>query len=136
MKEKDIGLGIKSPKKTCDDDKCPFHGNVTIRGRIFVGTVISAKMQRTVNVEFIMKIKIQKYERYSEKRTRVKAHNPDCIKATEGDIVKIMESRPLSKTVNFVVVEKISGEEKSESDKSKKINDKSKNNEGKLEVEE
>ena len=38
-------------------------------------------------------------------------HNPDCIDAKEGNLVKIMECRPLSKTKNFVIVE-VLGKEK------------------------
>jgi small subunit ribosomal protein S17 len=33
------------------------------------------------------------------------AHNPPCINAKEGDVVKIAECRPLSKTKKFVVIE-------------------------------
>ncbi|MBR9698881.1 30S ribosomal protein S17 [Candidatus Woesearchaeota archaeon] len=84
---------------------------IPLRGRTFTGTVISAKMQKTATVEWIRRIKLQKYERFMKKRTRVKAHNPDSIKAVEGDVVKIMESRPLSKTKHFVIVEKM-GKEK------------------------
>ena len=111
MKAKDIGMGIKPPKKVCNDSKCPFHGQLKIRGRTFIGTVISDRMQKTVKVEWLRKILLPKYERYAVKRTRIKAHNPDCIKAEEGDIVKIYECRPISKTVNFVIVENL-GKEK------------------------
>ena len=41
----------------------------------------------------------------------IKVHNPPCINASEGDLVKIYETRPLSKTVHFVVVEVV-GQEK------------------------
>jgi small subunit ribosomal protein S17 len=37
------------------------------------------------------------------------AHNPPCIAAVTGDKVTIAECRPLSKEVNFVVVEKVGG---------------------------
>ena len=40
-----------------------------------------------------------------EEKTKVVAYNPECIHAREGDIVKIMECRPLSKTKSFVVIE-------------------------------
>jgi len=80
--------------------------SIKLRGRTFVGTVISSRMQKTVTVEFSRKIMLPKYERFTKKRTRIKAHNPDNIKAEDGDIVKIMESRPISKTKNFVIVEK------------------------------
>ena len=111
MTKKTIGYGIEIPKNDAQDKKSPFSGNVKVRGRTFVGTVIATKMQRTATIEWIRKIKLPKYERYTKKRTRVKAHNPDTIKAEEGDIVKIMETRPLSKTKNFVIVEKM-GKEK------------------------
>jgi small subunit ribosomal protein S17 len=111
MKSKNIGMGIIAPEKSCEDNNCPFHGNIKVRGRTFTGTVISAKMQKTVNIEFMRKEIMPKYERYTKKRTRIKAHNPDCISATEGDIVKIAETRPISKTVNFVIIENL-GKEK------------------------
>lgn len=78
---------------------------ISLRGRSFVGTVISSKMQKTVTVEWERRHFLKKYERYERRRSRVKAHNPDEVSAQEGDIVKIVECRPLSKTKNFVVVE-------------------------------
>ena len=113
MKAKNVGMGIKTPENctTVEDKNSPFSGDVKLRGRTFVGTVISAKMQKTATIEFKRKIMVKKYERYTNKRTRIKAHNPECIKAEEGDIVRIVECRPLSKTKNFVIVEKM-GKEK------------------------
>jgi small subunit ribosomal protein S17 len=111
MKAKNIGKGVKAPKKECKDNDCPFHGTLKARGRVFVGTVLAAKMHKTATIEWIRRVMIPKYERYAKKRTRIKARNPGCIKAKEGDVVKIMECRPLSKTVNFVIVEKL-GKEK------------------------
>ena len=74
-------------------------------GGSFVGTVISARMRKTVTVEWERKHFLKKYERYEKRKSKVKAHNPEYINAKEGDIVKIMECRPISKTKNFVVVE-------------------------------
>ena len=111
MGAKNIGLEVSKPKKACEDDNCPFHGALKCRGRVFTGTVVSSRMQKTVNVEWEWQNYLKKYERYEKRRSRVKAHNPSCINANEGDIVKIMECRPLSKTKNFVVVE-ILGREK------------------------
>ena len=68
-------------------------------------------MQKTAIVEWERKQFLSKYERYEKRRSRVKAHSPSCIGAQDGDIVKIMECRPLSKTKNFVIVE-ILGKEK------------------------
>lgn len=80
---------------------------ISLRGRSFVGTVISARMQKTATVEWGRRVDLPKYERYTTRRTRVKAHNPENIRAEEGDIVRIRECRPLSKTKNFMIVEKL-----------------------------
>jgi len=106
-KSKNIGIKVKLLRKKCNDKCCPFHGNLKCRGKIFTGVVISAKMHKTVAVEFERKYYLPKYERYEKRRTRIKAHNPDCINAKDGDIVKISECRPLSKTKNFVVIENL-----------------------------
>ena len=77
---KNIGMGIKAPKKACEGDKnCPFHGENNVRGRMFQGTVIRAKVPRMALVEWTWKKLIPKYERYEKKRTRIQVHNPDCI---------------------------------------------------------
>ena len=108
-KEKKINIGIpvKIPEKDCKDVNCPFHGKLSIRGRSFVGTVKSSKMDKTVVVEWTRQIYLPKYERYLDKKSHVAAHNPKCIDAKEGDVVRIVECRPLSKTKSFVVVEVI-----------------------------
>jgi small subunit ribosomal protein S17 len=106
-----IGIKVKLPGKKCEDSICPFHGSLKCRGKIFTGIVISTKMQKTATVEFEKIYSIPKYERYEKKRTRIKAHNPECISAKDGDIVRISECRPLSKTKNFVIIENL-GKEK------------------------
>ncbi len=77
------------------------------RGREFVGTVISAKMQKTATVEWPRTVFISKYERSMTKRTRVKAHNPETIEAKVGDKVLVRECRPISKTKNFIIMQKL-----------------------------
>lgn len=77
------------------------------RGQEFIGKVISSKMTKTVTVEWESRKYIKKYERYAKRRTRVHAHNPDNIGANEGDIVKIKQTRPLSKTKHYTVIGKI-----------------------------
>ena len=109
--KKDIGLGAKAPENKCNDVKCPWHGKLKVRGRIFKGKVVSLKSLGTAIVEWDYYYKIKKYERSERRRTRVTAHLPECIKLELGDIVRIGECRPLSKTKRFVVIEKL-GEEK------------------------
>ena len=84
-----------------------MEGKISVRGRIFVGKVVSAKRQKTVKVVWEWKQYIQKYERYARRKSVVHAHVPENIIVKEGDIVKIGETRPLSKTKSFVVLEKL-----------------------------
>ena len=76
-----------------------------IRGNIFEGEVISAKANKTVTVQRILTQYVSKYERYKKVRSKVKAHNPESINAKEGDTVRIGETRRISKTKNFIVME-------------------------------
>lgn len=101
-----IGLETQPPKQSCDDDYCPYHGNLKVRGRILTGTVVSDKMRKTVTVEREYLHHVKKYMRYEKRRSKILAHNPPCISAKLGDIVKIAECRPIAKNVAFVVVEK------------------------------
>ncbi|WP_456484400.1 30S ribosomal protein S17 [Methanopyrus kandleri] len=102
---KDIGLGVKPPRRECDDPNCPFHGNLRVRGMILEGVVVSDRMDKTVIVEREYYRYDRKYERWERRRSRIPAHNPPCIDAREGDKVRIAECRPLSKTKSFVVIE-------------------------------
>lgn len=103
-KVRNIGVGIEAPKETCNDAKCPFHGSVPVRGKTFIGKVVKAKMDKSVVIEWDRRIFVPKYERYEKRRTRIKSHNPPCIDAKEGQTVKVMETRPLSKTITTTVV--------------------------------
>jgi len=103
-------LTLKKPKKSCDDTNCPFHGSLRIRGRVLDGVVINAKMDKTVVVRRDYQLYVPKFKRYERRHSHISAHNPPCLNVKEGERVRIAESRPLSKTVSFVVVEKLEGE--------------------------
>ena len=45
-----IGIDVKMPKRSCDDQFCPFHGTLSVRGQILEGTVVSDGMQNAVVV--------------------------------------------------------------------------------------
>ncbi|TKJ17455.1 30S ribosomal protein S17 [Candidatus Woesearchaeota archaeon B3_Woes] len=106
-KARDIGVKVKLPSKECNDKKCPFHGDISLRGKIFTGIVVARDVHRSATVEWGRRIKIPKYERFEKKKTKIHAHNPPCIDAKQGDNVNIMECRPLSKTKNFVIIENL-----------------------------
>jgi small subunit ribosomal protein S17 len=102
---------MKKEKDTiCNDVNCPTHGSLSRRGRTLKGVVISTKMHKTAIIEFDRRFYLPKFERYEKRRTKIKVHNPPCINAQDGDLVKIQECRPLSKTKHFVIVEKIGKE--------------------------
>ena len=107
---RNIGIALEAPKQSCNDLNCPFHGKLSVRGRQLTGTVVSAKMRKTAVIEFGRLHFWKKYERYEKRRTKLKVHNPECIGAKDGDIVNIMECRPLSKTKHFVIIQKLGRE--------------------------
>lgn len=84
--------------------------SIKTRGRTFTGVVVEDKMQLTATVEWARRKYVTKYERYETARTRLKAHNPKEIDAKKGDIVKLVECRPISKTKKFMIVEKVGRE--------------------------
>ncbi len=102
--KKFIGLDIEPPEKKCEDANCPWHGQLSIRGRVFEGTVKSARAHNTAVVKWNFYHFVTKYERYERKHTTVIAHNPPCISAKEEESVVIAECRPLSKAKQFVIL--------------------------------
>lgn len=104
---RNIGIEAKPPEGTCQDIKCPWHGKLSLHRKTFEGKVVSDRAEKTVIVRWNYTRYISKYERYEKKHTRVAAYNPKCINAKRGDVVKIAECRPLSKTKTFVVIEKV-----------------------------
>ncbi len=90
----------------CKDEKCPFHGSLRITKRTFTGIVDSAKMRRTVSVKREFTVMLRKYERLASRQSSLKAHNPDCVSAKEGEEVTVAECRPISKSKHFVVISK------------------------------
>lgn len=102
---RDIGIDVRAPKESCDDAHCPFHGRLPIRGQILEGTLISSSMQRSSVVERTLLHFVPKYERYEKRRRHYLAHHPPCLVIPLGHRVRIAETRPLSKTVSFCIVE-------------------------------
>jgi small subunit ribosomal protein S17 len=100
-----IGLNVQAPQKECTDVNCPFHGALPVRGQVITGKVVSDRMMGTVVVERNFMHYIRKYKRYEKRSSKLHAHNSPCIQAKVGDMVKIAECRPLSKSTTFVVIE-------------------------------
>lgn len=90
---RNVGLGIKTPREAIEgtyiDKKCPFTGNVSIRGRLFRGVVVSTKMTRTVIVRRDYLHWIRKYKRFEKRHRNIPAHVSPCFRIREGDQVTI-----------------------------------------------
>jgi len=106
-KVNNIGIryeGLKPPEKTCDDPLCPWHGHLKVRGRVLVGKVYKARMKKAVVVEREYLVYVRKYMRYERRRSRIHAYLPPCIDVSPGDTVLIGETRPLAKSISWVVL--------------------------------
>ncbi len=68
------------------------------------GRVVSNKMQKTVTVLVERQVKHSLYGKYIKRSTKLHAHDEEG-KCKEGDMVRVAECRPLSKTKNWRVVE-------------------------------
>uniref|UniRef100_UPI00398E39E2 small ribosomal subunit protein uS17-like n=1 Tax=Pristiophorus japonicus TaxID=55135 RepID=UPI00398E39E2 len=106
---RNMGLGHKTLREAIDgtyiDKKCPFTGNVSIRGLTLSGVVTKMKMQRTVVIRRDYLHYIRKYNRFEKRHKNVSVHLSPCFRDVQnGDSVTMGECRPLSKTVRFNVL--------------------------------
>jgi small subunit ribosomal protein S17 len=69
-----------------------------------VGVVVSNKMEKSVVVAVKRKVKHPIYGKFVNKTTKFVAHD-ETNTCNEGDTIKIMETRPLSKTKRWRLVE-------------------------------
>ena len=69
-----------------------------------IGLVVSDKMEKSITVAVERKVKHPIYGKFVRNTTKFTAHD-EKNECTEGDTVKIMETRPLSKLKNWRLVE-------------------------------
>ena len=74
--------------------------------RTLVGKVVSNKMDKTVTVLVERQVKHALYGKYIKRSTKLHAHDADNA-CNEGDVVRVTEIAPMSKTKNWRVVEVI-----------------------------
>merc|ERR1712098_384425 len=104
-----VGLGFKTPREASEgtyiDKKCPFTGNVSIRGRILTGVVQKMKMHRTITIRRDYLHYVKKYNRFEKRHINMSVHLSPCFRDVQlGDIVTVGECRSLAKTVRFNVL--------------------------------
>lgn len=71
---------IQAIEGTYIDKKCPFTGNVSIRGRILTGIVTKMKMQRTIVIRRDYLHYIKKYNRFEKRHKNMSVHLSPCFK--------------------------------------------------------
>lgn len=74
------------------------------RANTLEGRVVSDKMQKTITVLIERQVQHGMYNKFIRRSTKVHAHDADG-ECREGDLVRIAECAPLSKTKNWQVVE-------------------------------
>ena len=71
--------------------------------RILQGTVVSARSNKTILVSVVRKVMHPVYKKYI-KRTKKYAVHDEKNESKLGEIVKIQENRPISKTKKWVLI--------------------------------
>jgi len=77
-------------------------GEVT--ARTLSGKVVSDKMDKTITVRIERRVKHPVYGKIINRSTKIKAHDEENV-CRIGDVVTIKETRPLSKTKSWALVE-------------------------------
>ncbi|MBN1217000.1 MAG: 30S ribosomal protein S17 [Candidatus Lokiarchaeota archaeon] len=99
----------KTKSEDCHDNDCPFHGTTRVRGKITKGVVVSKKSKNTIIIRFDYVHFVKKYKRYERRNSRLACHLPECLHhdINLGDLVIVGESRKISKTKSFIVLDKV-----------------------------
>jgi len=72
--------------------------------KVYTGTVISDKTDKTITVTVTNLVQHRRYRKTVKRVTKFKAHDPEN-RARVGDTVKIIESRPLSASKRWTVLD-------------------------------
>ncbi len=78
----------------------------TTRRKVRIGKVLSNKMQKSIVVAIERRVPHPAYKKYFTRTTKLMAHD-EKQEANIGDLVKIIETRPLSKRKRWRLVEVI-----------------------------
>jgi small subunit ribosomal protein S17 len=94
-----VAAPVESPA-----DAAPADADRANRRKVREGVVVSAKMQETVVVSVVDKVRHPRYGKTMQRTKRLYAHNIGND-AREGDRVRVQETRPMSKLKRWRVVE-------------------------------
>lgn len=82
----------------------------TTASRTITGQVVSNKMNKTIVVKIERKVKHPMYGKYVKRTSKMYVHDEDNASRI-GDVVRIQQTRPLSKTKRWKLVEIVKREE-------------------------
>ncbi|WP_288005725.1 30S ribosomal protein S17 [Thermofilum sp.] len=106
-KKKGVGIpGVQPPQNKCDDPLCPWHGQLPVRGQVLRLRIEKMRMQNVAVAVHEYLHYNEKYKRYEVRRKKKHVRVPLCISVKPGDEVIVAETRPLAKSVSFVVIGK------------------------------
>ncbi|PNK60321.1 30S ribosomal protein S17 [Psychrobacter sp. FDAARGOS_221] len=71
---------------------------------IVTGKVVSNKMDKSITVLIERKVRHPLYGKQIRRSTKIKAHDEDNV-CNEGDVVRIVETRPISKTKSWKLLD-------------------------------
>jgi small subunit ribosomal protein S17 len=89
--------GLEPPSQSSEDLR-----NSLQKRRTMIGVVVSDKMQKTIVVMIDRRVRHSLYKKYVKKSRRFKAHD-ETNDAKIGDLVSLLESRPLSREKRWVL---------------------------------
>ncbi|MBI3011219.1 MAG: 30S ribosomal protein S17 [Candidatus Omnitrophica bacterium] len=94
---------MREPSSLQDTERVPRHG---VRGhrKVKIGVVVSNKMAKTIVVRIGRFVQHPKYGRVIKRASTFKVHD-EAGSAAIGDVVKIMETRPVSREKRWRLVE-------------------------------
>src|SRR5215207_7049037 len=75
--------------------------------RTILGTVTSTKMDKTAVITVINRVRDRRFHKFVSRRVKYKAHDEKTA-AKVGDLVEIVEARPMSRTKRWRIVRTIS----------------------------
>ena len=96
-------METKPTQKETPNETVATTGSTSAGGRVFRGTVVSAKMQDTATVAVERYVKHPKYKKYIRRTKKYLVHDEGNT-ANVGDRVAIKEHRPISKRKRFRIV--------------------------------
>ncbi len=88
----------------------PTQARETKKRRSEIGEVLSTKMDKTIVVQVVRVFRHPKYEKFVRRAVRFFAHD-EKSEAKTGDMVEIMETRPLSKRKRWRLVRVVRAKE-------------------------